>query len=124
MDTMNNIQPSNRNDLHFHIIMATLGGVVIVINFLGMLFRALQIKSSTLIWQIIPSLLIILQVPLFPVLLGFLIYSLGFLFVHRKTKFQNIEVARRRLIKIQISYVLYFVVMFTYWGISMMSRLQ
>lgn len=123
MDTTSNSKPADRDDFHF-IIMVAIEGFVIAINFIAMLFMAQQIKSDVLIWQIVPSLLIMIQVPLLPFLLGFSLYSLGLLFIHRKTKLQNASVAKRRLIKIHVFYVLYFVIMFTYWGVSAMSLPQ
>lgn len=123
MNTMSNIKSTNEDNLHF-IIMTAIEGFVLVVNFLGMLFMALQIKSNMVIWQIVPSLLIMIQVPLLPFLLGFLLYSLGFLFLHRRMALQASCVTKRRLIKTQVFYVLYFIVMFTYWGVSAMSLPQ
>ena len=117
-----NVKPEGRDDWHF-IVLALIEGGFIGLNFLGMLFRALQIKSKVLCMQIIPSLLIMIQVPLFPVLLGFVMFSIGFLFIHRKV---DVNKSKRMniLIKIHVVYVLYFIVMFTYWGITAMSLPQ
>ncbi len=123
MNAMSNTKSTKEDNLHF-IIMTAIEGFVLVVNFLGMLFMALQIKSSMVIWQIVPSLLIMIQVPLLPFLLGFLLYSLGFLFLHRRTALQASSVTKRRLIKTQVFYVLYFILMFTYWGVSAMSLPQ
>lgn len=117
------VRAENRDSWHF-IVMAVIEGALIAVNFIGLLFAALQIRSEKLWLQIIPGLLIIIQVPLLPFLLGFTLYSLGFLFVHRKAE-QYRDVKRiRTLVKVHVAYVLYFISMFTYWGISAMSLPQ
>ncbi len=121
MDTTNNLKSSGVDDLNYHVVMAILEGFIIFINFLVMLFSALQIKIKIPILEIIPSMLIMLQVPLFPFLLAFVIYSLTFLSINKKVKFEAIGATKRRLIKIQIFYVFYFVVMFTTLGVLSMT---
>lgn len=122
-ENSNNASSIRHDGWHF-VVMALIEGVVILINFIGMLFAALQIKSNVLIWQILPSLFVFIQVPLLPVLLGFTLYSLGFLFIHRKSGSSEGNKRIRNLIGVHVAYVLYFMVMFTYWGVSAMSLPQ
>ena len=116
-------RPEGRDDWHF-IVMAIIEFALIAVNFVGLLFAALQIKSDKLWLQIIPGLFIIIQVPLLPFLIGFSLYSIGFLFVHRNYDHQKGTKNIRALIKIHVAYVLYFITMFTYWGVTAMSLPQ
>ena len=77
MNAMSNTKSTNEDNLH--IIITAIEGFVLGVNLFGMLFNALQIKSSMVIWQIVPSLLIMIQVPVLTIHLGFILYSLGFL---------------------------------------------
>jgi hypothetical protein len=112
-----------RDNWHF-IVMAIIEAAIIAVNFIGLLFAALQVKSEKLWLQIIPGLFIILQVPLLPFLFGFSLYSIGFLFIHRNVDPKKGMKDIRMLINIHVMYVLYFIAMFAYWGITAMSLPQ
>jgi len=121
-----NVNSGSRDNWHF-IVMAIIEGGIVAVNFIGMMFAALQIKSENLYLQIIPSLFIIIQVPLLPFLLGFSLYSLGFLFIHRKVDpkdpKKNMK-SIRILIKVHVTFILYFMAMFIYWSVFAMSLPQ
>jgi putative copper export protein len=120
--TENKFTANRYNDWHYF-VMAIIEGLVIIINFIGMLFMSLQIQSS-LVWiQILTGAFILIQVPLFLFVLGFAIYSIAFLFVN-KNNTKNARKSIRVLIRIHVIYVLYFMTMFIYWGITTMSLPQ
>ncbi|NJD56091.1 MAG: hypothetical protein FIA94_06760 [Nitrospirae bacterium] len=114
------VAPANRRDHSFFIIVTILESLVLSTNFIAMLFMAFPIKSSVPLFELIRGVIIVMQVPLLPFILGCFICSLAFLFILKIIK--NNSATTRILIKVHIFFVLYIVVMFTYWNVSASAR--
>lgn len=110
-----------RNNV-FLIVLTIIEGLILGINFIAMLLMAFPLKSSLPILEFIRGVIIMMQVPLLPFILGCFICSLAFLIIFKTIKQKNNSSASRTLIKVHIFFVLYFIVMFTYWNVSASAR--
>jgi hypothetical protein len=117
---------SNSDDKNksFFVAVTYIEGILVGINLFAMLCVAFKVNIKIPILEIIPSFLIMLQVPLMPLLLFALFFSIVFLFMHRNVDYKQSAAGTRKLINMHIIYVLYFVIMFVYFGVIGMSLPQ